>query len=413
MLEKVIYLMQVPISAREYSSFGAEFYQRRALDVEIWECTPFLNPTHGEVPRPAAFCKIKQFSSAKEVCAALQALGSETAAINLLPKNKLTLPIFKKLNASPLQSVEVRTNALPLPPRSAKKSLDKIFSGKLYSFLLRRPGVWSKLAGRPQRIIYGGAICRPLPEEALRRISAHALDYDAYTTYMSIMPGEAGPGRLKEAASGNLAAASPGVLAAASLQGSKEAGLCKGDKIVFLDQCLPFHSDFKVLQKASPVTEQEYYPALCKFFGELENKLGLPVVIAAHPRAPYSQTNDFFENRQVIKGQSLALVCGAALVLAHTSTALNFAVMARRPARIIATNQLLAAEQPTLDFIAKSLGTATLPIEALAPDWDADLLSFNSIAYETYFNRYIKEQGSPDLPFWEILLRDLRAVTLP
>ena len=188
MLEKVIYLMQVPISAREYSSFGAEFYQRRALDVEIWECTPFLNPTHGEVPRPAAFCKIKQFSSAKEVCAALQALGSETAAINLLPKNKLTLPIFKKLNASPLQSVEVRTNALPLPPRSAKKSLDKIFSGKLYSFLLRRPGVWSKLAGRPQRIIYGGAICRPLPEEALARTAVIRLRVTSLTGKFSGYP---------------------------------------------------------------------------------------------------------------------------------------------------------------------------------------------------------------------------------
>lgn len=167
------------------------------------------------------------------------------------------------------------------------------------------------------------------------------------------------------------------------------------------------------MQKEVPVTEQEYYPALCKFFGELENKLGLPVVIAAHPRAPYSQANDFFENRQVIKGQSLALVCEAALVLAHSSTALNFAVMAKRPARIIATRQLLAGEQATLDFIAKSLGTAVLPIEALAPGWDSDLLSFNPIAYETYFNRYIKEHGSQDLPFWEILLRDLRALTLP
>lgn len=408
MLEKVIYLMQVPISAREYASFGAEYYQRCALDVEIWECTPFLNPGHGEVPRPAAFCKIKQFSSAKEVCAALQAFGPEVAAINLLPKNKATLPVFKKLNASPVQSVEVRTNALPLPGRSVRKSLDKIFSGKLYNFLLRRPGVWQKLAGRPQRIIYGGAVCRPLPEEALRRISAHALDYDTYKTFVSLLPPLQPPFLSKEADPACLSGA-----AGVSLQGSAQAASCQGDKIVFLDQGLPFHSDFQVLQKEAPVTAAAYYPALCKFFGQLEDRLGLPVVIAAHPRAPYSEGDNYFENRQIIKGQSLALVCEAALVLAHTSTALNFAVMARRPARIIATQQLLAAERATLDFIAKSLGTATLPIEALMPDWDSGLLTFNSIAYETYFNRYIKEQGSLELPFWEILLRDLRELTLP
>ena len=50
-------------------------------------------------------------------------------------------------------------------------------------------------------------------------------------------------------------------------------------------------------------------------------------------------------------------------------------------------------------------------MDALPDTW-ADALKTMPVpekAYAAYAARYIKEPGSPDLPFWEILLNDLNA----
>lgn len=385
MIRKIIYLMQVPLSAREFLNFGPAWYLEQGLEVEIWECTPFLNPAFQTVARPEGFSAFRQFKDKNEVIAAIRAeAATDVAVINLLPRNFFTLPIFAALNRSVFQSVEVRTNAIPLGPGRFIKKIKKLSPGRLFNYFLRRPGFWQQRAGRPGRIIYGGKACRPGKHEAERLISAHALDYDAYLAFCE---------QHKRVASANLA------LPADQPQ------------IVFLDQNFPFHSDFKVLKRRPPATPERYFPSLQRFFDALEADLDMPVIIAAHPRAAYASDPGtgvkYFGQRKLCQGNTLALVCESSLVLTHTSTAVNFAVMARRPVLVMTTNELEKDEGATIRLIADTLGLRPLNIDDLPLGWNKNLLSFDEQAYTAYFEKYIKEPGSPDLPFWQILLADL------
>ena len=369
-INRVIYLMQVPMSAREYVRFGAELYAARGLNVEVWNCAPFLAPGYATAEDPArAACR--PMHGGREVCALLRELGPADAVINLLPRRLCTLEIHKALGKCAAQDVTVRTNALPLPGKSLAQRLRKLTPGKLADFLVSRPRIWASLTPRPGRIIYGGTVCRPAPGETPRPVSAHALDYDLFLQ-------------------------TPPVAAREPIA-------------VFLDQCFPFHPDFQVIRSKAPVTAERYYPSLCAFFDILERAAGLRVVIAAHPRSP--RDKNLFAGRETVFGQSLELVQRASLALAHTSTAVNFAVMSQTPLLFLNTAELNLSQGAIIAELAGLLNAPSLNVDDLPADWEAALKATPAPAeaYAAYAAQYIKEPGSPDLPFWQILLDDLRA----
>ena len=454
MVCKVIYLMQVPLSAREFDTFGLKYFLSSGYLVEVWECTTFFNPQLSQTkPRPekigaegdfapiaprshdatvspdaprspdATVAIIRQCTSAQQLIQAIkheaQTPMSRVAFINLLPKNHKSLRIFAELNASQAQSVEVRTNAIPLGAGRLIKKIKKINPVRLFDFVLRRASFWQSRAGRPNYIIYGGSVCQPGQDAVApggRLISAHALDYDTFMEYCQQRqkgqqtPAEAG---LEKTLGAPLKCDSqPDSQWASQLSPQAASNINQNlacilpapqKQIVFLDQNLPFHSDFKVLKRKPPVTPEVYFPALRKFFDELEQTLGMPVIIAAHPRANYSNGNNYFGGRKLIIGQTLPLVCESSLVLTHHSTAVNIAVMAWRPVLVLTSKQLEASEGSTINLIAKNLGTRPVNIDQPYSGWDEHLLEFDSAAYTNYFNKYIKESASSNLPFWQIL----------
>ena len=199
--------------------------------------------------------------------------------------------------------------------------------------------------------------------------------------------------------------------------------------IVFLDQNLPFHGDFAIQKRKVPASAGKYFPALRQFFDRLERELGLPVVIAAHPRAAYAQEGyagpDYFGGRRLVSGQTLPLIFDSALVLTHYSTAVNFAVMARRPLLLLTSDELEGSEGHIIRSMGGHLGAPIANIDrtdssfllgtsgaSAAPDtpsaaFASGLTQLNEAAYTRYFHNYIKEAGSPEKPFWQILLDDL------
>jgi hypothetical protein len=369
-ISRIIYLMQVPMSAREYVRFGAELYASQGLAVEVWNCTPFMNPGYVTAEEPVvAFCR--DMTNGREVCAALQELTAQDVVINLLPRHACTLNIHKALGQSAAQDVIVRANALPLLGKSFGQRLRKLNASKLIDFIISRPRIWEALAPKPSRIIYGGIACCPAPGETARSISAHALDYDLFLQAVPIATRE--------------------------------------PIAVFLDQCFPFHPDFKVIKSEAPVTAERYYPSLCRFFDALEQAYGLEVVIAAHPRSP--RDKDLFAGRETVYGQSLELTQRASLVLGHTSTAVNFAVMYQTPLLFLNTAELSLSQGAIIAKLAEQLNAPQLNIDDLPPNWAAtlDATSVSHQAYAAYATQYIKTPDSPKLPFWQILLNDLRS----
>ncbi len=365
-LRKVAYLMEVPFTARDVVRLGAQLYQNAGLEVEVLDLQPLLHPGRPDSSEPEGVIEKRPLSTMAAVRAALNGFGPDVMLINLLARNAAALPVAKALRACRALCVEVRTNAVPSPGSGGlRRRLARLTPRKVWDALARIL-LWPWVARRPDIIIYGGEVMRPASYEAARLVSAHALDYDLFL--------------------------------------EKAEPQSEEPYITFIDQHLPFHPDFNMLKSAFPVTPEQYYPSLRAFFDVLEAHTGMPVIIAAHPRAEYEGTARLFGNRRVVGGRTLELVRHASLVLLHYSTALNFAILANTPMLFLSTNELERAMGPTIAAMAALTGRPVLNVDRLPEEWSAGLLEVDARAYAAYCRRYIKEPRTPEKPFWQILL---------
>ena len=62
-------------------------------------------------------------------------------------------------------------------------------------------------------------------------------------------------------------------------------------------------------------------------FKKIEKKFESKIVVAAHPRVDISDYNNFFKGREVFYSKTIDLVKNCKCVLAHTSTAISYAVI--------------------------------------------------------------------------------------
>lgn len=89
--------------------------------------------------------------------------------------------------------------------------------------------------------------------------------------------------------------------------------------VVFIDQYLNGHSDFKKTGMQFPVTNlKEYCRKLCFLFDKIERDYNCEVIIAAHPKAEYN--GDEFNRRIIVSGKTNSLIKDSLFVLIQTST---------------------------------------------------------------------------------------------
>ncbi len=103
---------------------------------------------------------------------------------------------------------------------------------------------------------------------------------------------------------------------------------------VFVDEFLPFHKDL-LIDDSYRIDAVNYYRELNELFDVIEKKMSLRIIVAAHPKAYYADKPYCFPGREVYYGQIAGLVKNAECILGHHSTALNYAVMARKPMLIL------------------------------------------------------------------------------
>ena len=97
--------------------------------------------------------------------------------------------------------------------------------------------------------------------------------------------------------------------------------------LVFIDQYIPYHPDFVSRGIDLKFTPEEYYAELNSFLSEISRKTGLKVHVAAHPRRVGQRDYDFPVSYNI----TASLVKYSKLVLAHYSTAVNFAAIHNKP----------------------------------------------------------------------------------
>ena len=112
--------------------------------------------------------------------------------------------------------------------------------------------------------------------------------------------------------------------------------LCKGNYAVFLDEYFPNHPDMRFFVKDCWADTTQYRRSMLRFFDEYQQRTGLEVVIAAHPKAEYQ--GDEWGARKIIKYKTVELVRDAREILMHSSAALSFVMMFDKPLALITTD---------------------------------------------------------------------------
>lgn len=378
-IRKVVYLVEAPFNKRDHERFGVELMRRAGFAVEVWDFTQFLAmPAYRGVrpPDPISWDGLKVFADEASGLGALEGLDSSVFAVNLLTYNRESAAVHQTLER---RGVRYCAQAVSIPgwgvvATSWRNRLKVVTVGKAFRKLARiarRPLPMPKV--RPADLLLGSGESYFTPGSHIgpetEVVWSHSMDYDIYLQQRGL------PSR-PEPRTG-----------------------------VFLDEYFPLHPDHLYSGIPTTVTPEEYYPQLCRFFGELERRYGVKIAIAAHPRSHYEDHPDFFEGRPVIRGRTAELVRDCGFAMMHHSLAGNFAVLFRKPIMFLTSRKLdsYLMEDPSVEWLAAYFRKkAHYTDKPFAVDWEREM-RIDEDAYRAYRNAYIKKDGSPDLPSWQIL----------
>jgi hypothetical protein len=179
---------------------------------------------------------------------------------------------------------------------------------------------------------------------------------------------------------------------------------------VFLDSNLPFHSDLPFCGY-SHIDPVPYFRSLNRFFGLLEQAHDVQVVIAAHPRADY--VDSLFEGRPIWRLETAVLVRDAEFVLAHSSTAISFAVLNAKPLLFIYTADMQTHYERSyvraMRCYADYLGCAICNVDEVGEGQQISIGAVDRARYDLYKYNFLTSPQSEGTPSEEIVLRELLA----
>lgn len=384
-------MVEVPFNQRDFERFGVELLLENGFNVGVWDLSNVLNPhltKNYQPPDPIDWPGCKILSDKKVALEKIRNLPSTTFIINFISYSPKSYYVYRAISASQAEYAVFMAGAIPSPFTgiskrerifSYLKKPSKVINRKLVNYIVNYgfyhlPFTW--IGVKPASLILaGGEQCLKYPypiNKSTGILWAHTLDYDLYLKERNVPPIER-------------------------------------PIAVFLDEYLPFHPDYIHADIKAPISADSYYPLLNRFFSLVERELELKVVIAAHPRSHYEKPPDYFEGREWVRGKTIELVKESQLVLAHCSTALNFANLFHKPVIFLTSSELDrssygASVRAMANWFVKN------PIcvdDDTAIDWRQEL-TVNTSHYEHYRRAYIKTEHSEDSPFWQILANKLK-----
>jgi hypothetical protein len=390
---KIIVITDYPFNTRDYDRFGIETFRKNGFEVEIWDITSYLHKKHHDQlirENSDKYKGLRRFSEKSEIIHAIAVLDKKCIINYLIEYSHRTFFIFKAISRYKISYcvmvMESFTTSEPVQNCSfgsqIKYMMKKGFSLKLRTILEHlinktliayypvfgiAPASLIILAGEKSAEI------SPYPVDAdTVRVWTHIPDYDIY------------------------------------LRQKDEINDFPKFEGIFLDQYLPMHPDFLHMGADFPFTPDAYYPKVCNFFSILEKNMKLQIVIAAHPRSDYEHSPEYFEGRTIIKGKTADMVRNCSFVITHTSTSLDFAVLYNKPVIFITTDILekMTSGKNNYGSIIQSkasvLGKTPINIDHVTDfDWASEM-KIDQAAYLRHKNLYIKKEGTPEKPLWEI-----------
>jgi|GEM_PF-867273 len=380
----LVFLVESPFSQRDFERFAITLLSAR-FEVLVLDLTPVIKPhfwaEHSSiayrfdgyvavhdlndltdvVPAGAPFFVVDMISDCREATRIRKICRDRGAALiavqgGLLPTRDLAAELwsgvrrlkFAKIAAAGLRRVGKLIKARPSRAESQRQDADIVFL--------------SGVAGR-QRIA---------ADSRSRLVPAHSFDYDIFL----------------------------------ASRASERPFQWPSDYAVFLDEDMVFHSDFLHHGIPPPITAEDYFPAMRRFFTLYEEVAKRKVVIAAHPRSDHDRQRALFGSFDYVVADTARLVQHASDVLLHQSTSCSFAVLWHKPMLFLTMPELEGSWiGARIRLMSDQFGASPINVE------DAPSIVRNRIGskivdaslYSDYQAKFIKYPGSPELPLWEIV----------
>ena len=384
---RVAYVIENPLDERDFERYGMRFMRERGIELYIVDVTAITRP-HWRDPRALTTTftgvEIARLTQARELRQAANKLAECDLIITLVGFTGTTgaLRVYRAASRSGTPYLVLSTNAYPgHADRPSKVSrwigalLQRVKDGQINlvaSAVFRTPPKLLGISPADFAVLGGSksrAGIRMYPTApSTREIAAHSMDYELYRGLRS--------------------------------------GISQSENIaVFIDENVGFQRDLQDLGIVFPIDVNMYYDRLRRLFDRVEGRFGLSVVIAANPRSEREKRTGFFGDRRVEYGATARLVGQSRLVIAHRSTAIGLAVMFAKPVLFVMLRDLYHqwTDRAACDAFSEALSK---PIQFFDDPDDVDLedaLWFDARRYESYMASYVKQAGSPEQPFWEIV----------
>ncbi len=388
MIKRIVFIVVGGLGERDYKRYGIEILQNYKFKVEVWDLTNILYPDTPEENKDSKGCKyseIRVFKDKKEVTYNLLSLTSRDFVINMLTYDPWSLMIYRILSKSIAGYAVCCANSVPVPEEiknfnhMARRLFDMVSHGSYFILLkqiyLRFSKYYKKLIKPAAIALTGGknsSISQYVINDKTELIKIHTFDYDLYLDEIKL------PYKDKYVA-------------------------------VFLDSMFTMDPEMSMHNIKQRINSKEYFYLLNGFFDYIEKELNIEVIIAAHPRSFYDSLPDCFNGRKCIKGQTIKLIRESYLVMAHYSTAVNFANLFYKPIIFMSSTKM----QNTRDgyFIkemAKWHGKNPVEIDRLENINLKQEIYVNREAYKHYKESYIKDENTINEPFWEVVAKRLK-----
>ena len=173
----------------------------------------------------------------------------------------------------------------------------------------------------------------------------------------------------------------------------------KRKKALFIDQGVPFHPD-QIEIGLSNIEPKEYYNSIRNFLEKINKNFGYKIEVSCHPKFELKKLKNFFPKFTVKFGDTINQIRNSNLIITHDSTAMNFAVMYKKPLIFITTNTLNNSGFPfyeTINTKAKLLNKKCINIDNDSIVDIKNNLKINEKSYSKYFTNYIKLKGPKKL----------------
>ena len=168
--------------------------------------------------------------------------------------------------------------------------------------------------------------------------------------------------------------------------------------IVFIDQGWPLPVDRELRNRKNALTPEIYWSKINLILKNFGKKYKKNVIIAGNTRR---EINKKLTKHKIIYGKTDELVRKSFLVLTHSSMAVQYAILWKKPLILLDLNAFGAVEKILNILISENIGSKILSLEKYNKK-DLYFPKINKKKYKEFENKYIFEKREENKASWDV-----------